>query len=232
MTGTDPTDIDTAYDALAKTEPRFAAVIARVGIPDPFDFPDGGRAAGSDFAGMVMHILAQQISARVALLLYDRLVATTGGTPTPDSVLSLDVDQLRAIGTSHSKAIYLRALAEAVGSGRLDIEHLKNYSDEDAEAILTRIKGIGAWSAEMFLIHQLRRADVLPAGDLAIRAAIRNLYALPEIPSIEETRRIGEAWKPYRTYASALLWRSLAEAPAVVLADRATSYRQTSRRTI
>lgn len=228
MTGTDHTDIDTAYAALAETEPRFAALIARVGIPDPFDFPGGGRAAGSDFAGMVMHIPAQQISARVALLLYDRHVATTGGTPTPDSVLSLNVDQLRAIGTSHSKAIYLRALAEAVGSGRRDIEHLTNYNDAEA----TLIKGIGVWSAEMFLMHQLRRADVLPAGDLAIRAAIRNLCALPEIPSIEETRRIGEAWKPYRTYASALLWRSLAEAPAVVLADRVTSYRQTSRRTI
>ncbi|MEL4317482.1 hypothetical protein WJX64_00540 [Leifsonia sp. YIM 134122] len=156
-----------------------------------------------------MHILAQQIATRVALVLYDRLVTATGGTPTPETVLRLDVDQLKAIGTSHSKATYVRSLAEAVSSGQLDIEQLDGVSDEEAEESLTRVKGVGPWSAEMFLIHQLGRSDILPAGDLGIRAAVRNLDSLPEVPSIDDVRARGEAWKPYRTYAAALLWRSL-----------------------
>ncbi|MBK4346980.1 DNA-3-methyladenine glycosylase family protein [Lacisediminihabitans changchengi] len=168
----------------------------------------------SNFAGMVMHILAQQIAARVALVLYDRLTAAAGGTLTPDAVLRLGVDQVKAIGTSHSKATYVFALAEAVSSGQLDIEHLANVSDEDAEDSLIQIKGIGPWSAEMFLIHQLRRGDILPAGDLGIRAAIRTVFLLEDIPAIDEVRRRGQLWSPYRTYAAALLWRSLADPSA------------------
>jgi DNA-3-methyladenine glycosylase II len=204
---------DDAYRSLAHSEPRFADLIARFGTPDPFHFPDGGRTAGSNFAGMVLHILAQQIATRVALVLYDRLAAATGGTPTPGAVLGLDVDQVKAIGTSHSKATYVRALAEAVDSGQLDIEGLSDRSNAEAEEALTRVKGIGPWSAEMFLIHQLRRADILPAGDLGIRTAVRAVYGLPQVPSIDDVRRLGEAWKPYRTYAAALLWRSLADSP-------------------
>lgn len=205
------TDDDTAaaYAELARLEPRFGAIIERFGTPDPFHFPDGGRTADSNFAGMVMHILAQQISARVALVLYDRLVTVTGGAPTPESVVQLDVEQLKAIGTSHSKATYVRALADAVTSGALDIEQLSAVGDDDAEVALTRVKGIGPWSAEMFLIHQLRRRDILPAGDLGIRSAVKNLDSLGAVPSIDDVRARGEAWKPYRTYAAALLWRSL-----------------------
>ena len=200
-----------AYTQLGRVEPRFADLVTRFGTPDPFHFPDGGRTAGSSFAGMVLHILAQQIAIRVALLLYDRLVAAAGGTPTPESVLRLDIDRLKAIGTSHSKATYVRGLAEAVSSGQLDFDRVERSSDEDAEAALTRIRGIGPWSAEMFLIHQLRRNDILPAGDLGIRASVRRIYSLPEVPSIDQVRRLGEAWSPYRTYAAALLWRAQAE---------------------
>ncbi|MCS5735904.1 DNA-3-methyladenine glycosylase family protein [Herbiconiux daphne] len=201
---------DDAYEKLAHAEPRFAELVARLGTPDPFLFPDGGRTTGSNFAGMVLHILAQQIAVRVALVLYDRLVAVIGGTPTPEAVLRLDVDQLKAIGTSHSKATYVRALAEAVSSGNLDIKRLTDLGDDEAEAALTRVKGIGPWSAEMFMIHQLRRGDILPAGDLGIRTAVRDVLSLPAVPSIDDVRRLGEAWSPYRTYAAALLWRSLA----------------------
>ncbi|WP_066042116.1 DNA-3-methyladenine glycosylase family protein [Herbiconiux solani] len=201
-----------AYRELGRLDPRFAELVVRLGTPDPFHFPDGGRTAESNFAGMVMHILAQQIATRVALVLYDRLVAATGGTPTPESLLRLDVDQLKAIGTSHSKATYLRALAEAVASGGLDIERLDAVGDAEVEDSLTAITGIGPWSAEMFLIHQLHRADILPAGDLGIRTAVQRLDSLTAVPSIEEVRRRGAAWSPYRTYAAALLWRSLAPA--------------------
>lgn len=212
-------DTDSAYTELGYLDPRFKQLRERLGTPDPFRFPDGGRTADSNFAGMVMHILAQQIATRVALVIYDRLVTATGGTPTPETVLRLDVEQLKAIGTSHSKATYVRSFAEAVSSGQLEIEQMESISDEDAEESLTRVKGIGPWSAEMFLIHQLRRRDILPAGDLGIRAAILNLDSLPEVPSIDDVRARGEAWKPYRTYAAALLWRSLS-APAAAALDR------------
>jgi DNA-3-methyladenine glycosylase II len=207
---TDPPRVATgAYATLAQSDPAMAALVERYGSPDPFEFADGGRSAGINFAGMVLHIIAQRISTRVALVLYDRLTAATGGTPTPEGVLALDVDALRALGTSHSKATYLRALAEAVHSGALDIERLGEVGDEEAKEALTRVKGIGPWSAEMFLIHQLRREDILPAGDLGIRAAIQRVDGLGEVPTIDEARARGETWAPFRTYAAALLWRSL-----------------------
>lgn len=200
---------ETVYSELARVEPRFADLVTRFGTPDPFAFADGGRAAGSNFAGMVVHILSQQIATRVALVLFDRLAVATGGTPTPETVLQLDVEQLRAIGTSHSKATYLRALSEAVVTGQLDIEGMDSMSDGEAEASLTRVKGIGPWSAQMFLIHQLKRGDILPAGDLGIRSAVKSVWSLEAVPSIDDVRRRGESWKPYRTHAAALLWASL-----------------------
>ncbi|MEJ3404055.1 hypothetical protein WDJ51_04875 [Rathayibacter sp. YIM 133350] len=209
-------DLIGIYSSLGRLDPLLNGLIEEHGTPDPFLFPDGGRTAHSNFAGMVMHILAQQIATKVALVLYDRLVEATGGTPTPEAVLRLDVEELRAIGTSHSKATYVRALAEAVQSGQLDIEGLESVGDAEAEAALTRVKGIGPWSAEMFLIHQLRRGDILPAGDLGIRAAVRNLDSLEAVPSIDAVRARGEAWAPYRTYAAALLWRSLSEPAALI----------------
>ena len=197
------------YDILAGADPVLAELIGRCGRPDPFGFADGGRTARSNFAGMALHILAQQISTKVALVLYDRLAAATGGVPDPESVLRLDLEQLRALGTSHSKATYLRALAEAVLSGALDIERLDGVTDGEAMSELTRVKGIGPWSAEMFLIHQLRRPDILPAGDLGIRVAVQHAYSLPGVPATEDVRSRGQAWAPYRTYAAAVLWASL-----------------------
>jgi DNA-3-methyladenine glycosylase II len=202
-------DLQQAYSALVRADPAFGELVERYGMQDPFDFPDGGRTSGSNFAGMILHIMAQQISTTVALILYDRLAVATGGPPTPDTILELSVDQLRALGASRSKATYVRSLAEAVRSGQLAIDDLGDVTPAEAVAALTRIRGIGPWSAEMFLIHQLHQPDVLPAGDLGIRIAIRNLYALDTVPTIEGVRRRGEAWAPYRTYASALLWRSL-----------------------
>ncbi len=198
-----------AYAALVEADPGLRRLVDVEGMPDPFDFPDGGRTTGSNFAGMVLHIIAQQISTTVALILYDRLVQAAGGTPTPESVLALDVDQLRALGTSHSKATYLRALAEAVHSGSLPIDDLDSLSDQQAVDALTRVKGVGPWSAEMFLIHQLRRPDILPAGDLGIRVAVQHVDDLGAVPSIQRVRERGAVWAPYRTYAAALLWRSL-----------------------
>jgi len=184
-------------------------LVGRYGEPDPFEFADGGRTAGNNFAGMILHIIAQQISTKVALVIYDRVVAAVGGPLTPAGILALDVDQLRALGTSHSKATYLRALAEAVSSSDLDIEGLGQLGDAEAITELTRVKGIGPWSAQMFLIHQLKREDILPAGDLGIRTAVQRAYDLTQLPDSAEVTEWGAIWAPHRSYAAALLWRSL-----------------------
>ena len=197
------------YAVLGRIDPVLVRLIQKVGTPDPFAFPDGGRTSGNNFAGMVLHIIAQQISIKVALVLYDRLTAALDGPPTPVGVLGLDLDQLRALGMSHSKAAYLHDLADAVASGDLAIDALDEADDDDVIAALTRVKGIGPWSAEMFLIHQLRRLDVLPAGDLGIRTAVQRAYTLTDLPPIADVRQRGAAWSPYRTLASTLLWRSL-----------------------
>lgn len=197
------------YAVLGAADPVLNRLIQKVGTPDPFAFPDDGRTSGNNFAGMVLHIVAQQISIKVALVLYDRLTAALDGPPTPVGVLRLDLDQLRALGMSHSKASYLHHLADAVMAGDLAINALDEVHDDDVIAALTRVKGIGPWSAEMFLIHQLRRPDILPAGDLGIRTAMQRAYSLAERPLTEDVRKRGNIWSPYRTLASTLLWRSL-----------------------
>ena len=197
------------YEALRRIDPVLDRLIIEYGTPDPFQFPDGGRTTGSNFSGMVLHIVAQQISTHVALIIYDRMVAEIEKPPTPERVLALSLEQLRSFGMSHSKAAYLHNLADDVLAGTLRIESLETLGDQQAVDALTHVKGVGPWSAEMFLIHQLRRPDVLPAGDLGIRTAIQHQYELADLPSIEDVRRRGSAWSPYRTYAAALLWRSL-----------------------
>ncbi|MBF4571826.1 DNA-3-methyladenine glycosylase 2 family protein [Herbiconiux sp. VKM Ac-1786] len=198
-----------AYAALAAAEPAFGALIERFGPVDPFEFHDGGRTAESNFAAMSLHIISQQISTKVALVVYDRLATAAGGTPTPAAVLALGHDTLRSFGMSNAKAAYVGDLAARVNSGDLAIDALDHWGDEQAKAALLSVRGVGPWSAEMFLIHQLHRPDVLPAGDLGIRNAVAALDGLDAVPTIDQTRQRGEAWAPLRTYASALLWRSL-----------------------
>nr|WP_228508114.1 hypothetical protein [Herbiconiux sp. VKM Ac-1786] len=158
---------------------------------------------------MSLHIISQQISTKVALVVYDRLATAAGGTPTPAAVLALGHDTLRSFGMSNAKAAYVGDLAARVNSGDLAIDALDHWGDEQAKAALLSVRGVGPWSAEMFLIHQLHRPDVLPAGDLGIRNAVAALDGLDAVPTIDQTRQRGEAWAPLRTYASALLWRSL-----------------------
>ncbi|NQX37152.1 DNA-3-methyladenine glycosylase [Herbiconiux sp. VKM Ac-2851] len=200
---------DTAYSALASADPVLAELVLRVGEPDPFEFPDDGRTTAHPFAGMVLHILAQQISVKVAIILYDRLSHTLGGTPTAERLLRMNPDELRALGTSHAKAGYLLDLATRVHSGDLNLSILTALTDEEAIVALTQVKGVGPWSAEMFLIHQLKRPDVLPAGDLGIRIAVQRAYFLDQTPTIAAVRERAEAWAPQRTYAAALLWQFL-----------------------
>lgn len=194
------------YAELASIDPVLARLVEAVGEPEPFEFPDAGRTAHSPFSGMVLHILSQQISVKVALVVYDRLVAAVGGSLMPEHVLRLDPAQLRGLGTSNAKASYILDLAARVHDGALDFAALAELSDVDAIGALTEVKGVGPWSAHMFLIHQLERPDILPSGDLGIRIAVQRAFSLGDRPTIAEVERLGTTWSPYRTYAAALLW--------------------------
>lgn len=158
---------------------------------------------------MALHIVGQQISIAAALTIFARVTTAAGGSVTPHSLLALAADDLRACGLSRAKAAYLHDLAQRQSDGTIDLEHMDDADDATALADLTAVHGVGLWSAQMFLIHQLERPDVLPAGDIGIRRAIQNAWHLTDTPSVDETRRRATAWAPHRTYAAALLWASL-----------------------
>ncbi len=199
-----------AYAALLGRDPVLAGLAERHGRPDPFAWPND-RTGNSNFAALLYGIAGQQISTAAALAIYNRLrAAVGGGTPDPDGILALGPARLRSVGLSRAKVAYMTDLAEKQGSGALDVDNLEGLDDARAVAALTAVRGIGQWSAEMFLILQLHRPDVLPAGDLGIRRAVEHAWHRPELPTIKDVRQRGESWAPQRTYAAALLWASLA----------------------
>lgn len=187
----------------------FSALIAEYGAQDPFAWHDGGRTGSSKFAAMLLHIVGQRISATAAFAIYDQIRTASRGIPAPDSILDLGQDRLRACGLSAAKTGYVLALAEAQVTGMIDTERLHELGDADVIGALTAVRGIGVWSAEMFLIHNLRRPDVLPAGDLGIRRAVRAQWHLGRLPAPGDVRSQAAVWAPWRSYAAALLWRSL-----------------------
>jgi DNA-3-methyladenine glycosylase II len=201
-----------AYLSLGRNEPVFARLIAIYGHPAPFDWHDGGRTGASQFAAMVLHIVGQQISAAVAFQVYDRVAAACGGIPSATAILSVGAPSLRGAGLSNAKVSYVLALAEAQSSGVIDIEGMSDRDDAAIIAALTAVRGIGLWSAQTFLIHNLARPDVLPAADLGIRRAVAVQWRLEGLPSPSAVRARAAVWAPYRSYAAALLWRSLASA--------------------
>jgi len=202
-----------AVAALRAADPVLAGVIDEVGADGPGDL--GVGRFGDHYGALVRSIVGQQLSTRSAQAIYGRLTDRFGGrTPTPVEVLEDDPDELReSVGLSHAKTAYLRSLAEHVLDGSLDLEHVDRLPDEEVIAALTAVRGIGPWSADMFLIFRLGRPDVLPVGDLGIRRAFMLHYGLPKLPSAAEMERIAEPWRPYRTLASLYLWRSLRATP-------------------
>jgi DNA-3-methyladenine glycosylase II len=197
-----------AYRHLS-ADPVLAGLVARVGRPDPYDWAAREFPAATNFEAMALHIVGQQISVAAALTIFARVTARAGGAVTPAALLRLDEDDLRSCGLSRAKARYLHDLARRQADGTIDLEHMDDVDDTTALADLTAVHGVGLWSAQMFLIHQLKRADILPAGDIGIRRAMQYAWHLPEAPTVEDTRRRALPWAPYRTYASALLWTSL-----------------------
>ena len=162
-------------------------------------------------------IVSQQLSTKAARAIYGRLTARFGGrTPTPEEVLADDPEELRAAaGLSHAKVGFLRSLAEHVIDGSLELGRLSSLPNEEVTAELVAVKGIGAWSADMFLMFHLGRPDILAVGDLGIRRAVQNQYGLDELPTPAELEKLGEPWRPYRTLACLYLWHSLDAVPDV-----------------
>jgi DNA-3-methyladenine glycosylase II len=151
---------------------------------------------------------------KAARSIYDRLCALFGGrTPQPAELLAADPDRLRECGLSRPKIAYLRDLATRVEDGELELARVAVLSDEHVVEELTRVKGLGRWTAEMFLIFHLGRPDVLPVGDLGIRRAVERAYGLAELPEAAELERIAAPWRPHRSLACLYLWRSLDNAP-------------------
>jgi DNA-3-methyladenine glycosylase II len=194
---------------LLRRDPVLAAIIKRHG-------PCGLAAAqrADHLTALVRAIVFQQLSTKAAATIYGRLMAfMPDGKPDPVIVAALSDERLRGAGISRQKAGYLRDLCQRVVGGSLDLDALDRLSDEEVITALTEVKGLGRWSAEMFLMFRLHRPDVLPVGDLGIVNAIRKAYGLRKPPTPDRIRKIGEAWKPYRSVACWYLWRSLENQP-------------------
>ena len=199
--------------ALADVDPVMAALIARIG-PMSIEKRRRGRPKGDAYGALLRAIVGQQLSTKAAATIFDRVLALFGGRmPTAPELLEVDDEALRGAGLSGRKVEYLKDLAQHVISGELEIDRLGELPDETVIAELTAVRGLGVWTAQMFLIFHLEREDVLPVGDLGVRNAVRAEYGLEELPSPSEMERIAEPWRPHRTLASLYLWESLANTP-------------------
>jgi DNA-3-methyladenine glycosylase II len=189
---------------LMRRDPRLAPLIKRVG---PCRLPDARTRA--PFAALVRAILAQQLSGKAADTIHGRVVAIVGGIDrmTPDALLAADPAALRAAGVSRPKTAYIRDLAARVQDGRLDLHALETASDDDVIEAITAVKGLGRWSAEMFLMFRLNRPDVFPVGDLGIVKGVQKLLGMKTRPAPRTMRRVAELWRPYRSVAAWYLWR-------------------------
>ena len=169
------------------------------------------------FPALVRAIIFQQLSTKAASTIHARLLAALpGGRVTADALAALTDEQFRSVGVSRQKSDYLRDLSAKVVSGGLSLEGIEALEDEAVIAALTTVKGIGRWTAEMFLMFRLHRPDVLPVGDLGILTAVQRAYGMRKRPTPERLRKLGDAWKPYRSIACWYLWRSLDERAATV----------------
>ena len=164
---------------------------------------------GDAFGALMKAIVSQQLSTKAADTIFKRLIALFDGVPSPPGLAKLTDAQLRDVGLSGQKLRYMRDLGGKVQDGSLPLQTLDAMDDEDVIVALTQVKGIGRWTAEMFLMFRLHRPDVLPVDDLGIVKAVQKAYGLRKTPSADRLNKIGEAWRPYRSVACWYLWRSL-----------------------
>ena len=177
------------------------------------------RPLGDPFSVLVYSIIGQQISGYAARAIAGRLQERFGGRmPSPAELLTLDAADFRAIGFSGRKVEYVRSLAEHIISGELQVDRLDKLSDDEVREQITASRGLGRWTADMFLLINLERPDILPIGDLGIRSAVQRLYRLDHLPSPGEVDAIGEKWRPNRSLASLYLWASTRQTPKPVKA--------------
>jgi len=185
-------------DAIAAQTPAIGAALGRVGYPE-------ARIRARGYATLLRTIVGQQVSVAAASSMWAKLTAALGDDVAPEALLAADFDALRACGLSRQKQGYARSLCELVLAGALDFDALP-ADDEEAIALLTQIKGIGRWSAEIYLLFAEGRPDIWPAGDLAVQVGLGKLLALPDRPSEKLTRELAEAWRPHRGAAAIFTW--------------------------
>lgn len=195
-------------DALAAIEPAFAAALGRVGYP-------GARLRDRGFPTLLRTIVGQQVSVAAADAMWRKLEAAVGNATEPHAVAAATDEQLRAAGLSRQKASYARSLADEVTSGRLPLDALP-ADDEEAIAALVRVKGIGRWSAEIYLLFAEGRPDIWPAGDLAVRIEVGRLLGHGARPSEKRVRELAEAWRPHRGAAAIFAWHHYNSAMSVI----------------
>jgi len=201
-------ELSRAVRHLKRNDPTMAAIIVRHGRCRL----DEAQHRAS-FAALARSIVFQQLSGKAASTIYRRFTAAIGSRqPTPRAVLAADPATLRAAGLSRQKTAYIVDLAAKVDAGALSFRSLRRLQDEQVIEQLTQVKGVGRWTAQMFLMFHLGRLDVLPVGDLGIRAGFRAAYELPELPDVATMESIATHWAPYRSIGSWYLWRSQDEA--------------------
>jgi DNA-3-methyladenine glycosylase II len=205
-----------ARKELAASDPTMAALIERIGKIDLATRLERRKEErpGDAYGALLRAIVGQQLSTKAARTIYLRVLDLFGGTtPTPEQLLEASEEDLRGCGLSGRKTEYVRDLAAHVLSGELDLDRLDRLGDEEVIEEIVAVRGLGRWTAEMFLLFHLQRPDVLSGGDLGIRKAIQLEYGLEEMPTPTRTVEIGERWSPHRSLASLYLWESLAAVP-------------------
>jgi 3-methyladenine DNA glycosylase/8-oxoguanine DNA glycosylase len=187
---------------LKKSDPVMRAIIERVGA---YRIEYGEPT----FHSLAESILYQQLNGKAAVTIFKRFTDQTGDPVTPEGILKLTDAQMRAVGLSKQKTSYLRDLAEKTKAGLLDFRQLEHLSDDEVIEHLTQVKGVGVWTAHMFLMFTLRRPDILPTGDYGVQMAIKKYYRKRKLPKPKDMEKIAKAWVPYRSIACWYLWRSL-----------------------
>lgn len=193
---------------LSANDPVLAGVIKIYGLVEL-------KPHGNHYKQLLGSIIGQQLSVKVASSIRARVFDHFGGNPTPQQLLSADSDALRGLGLSRAKVSYVKDLAEHIASKRLDMSQVSTLPDEELTQQLVAVKGLGQWSAQMFMIFGLGRLNVLPVGDLGIRRAAMNLYSLRQLPDPETLSKLSKHgyWEPYNSVAALYLWKSLDNAP-------------------
>src|SRR6266436_3606263 len=198
----EPTTMRKAINHLKKSDPVLAAIIERIG---PFRMQYGEPT----FHALAEAILYQQLNGKAAVTIFNRFAALAGDPLMPEGILKLTDAEMRGVGLSRQKTAYLRDLSEKTAAGLLEFERMPELPEEEVIAHLTQVKGVGVWTAHMFLMFTLKRPDVLPTGDYGVQVAIKKHYRKRKLPKPKDMEKIAKAWAPYRSIACWYLWRSL-----------------------